>query len=92
MRVFVHTLSGNLVSLEVELYDTTEDVKAKLEEETGISTNNILFIYAGTRLEDDKTLQEYSVLRDGTIDAGMLFPSLSYKSRFLSDSASHSLV
>lgn len=67
MQIFVKTLSGKHVTLEVEPTDRIEDVKAKIEDKEGILPENQLLYFAGELLEDGKTLQDYGVQKDYTL-------------------------
>ena len=67
MQIFVKTLSGKHITLEVEPTDKIEDVKLKIEDKEEISTDIQRLIFAGKVLEEDNTLQDYSIQKDSTI-------------------------
>ncbi len=66
MQIFVKTITGKEISLNVEPDETIEHVKRQIEEKTGIGGNQRL-VFNGKRLEDDRTLASYSIKKDSTI-------------------------
>ena len=67
MRIFVKTLTGKHINIEVEPYDRTEDVKEMIQEIEGIPPCEQRLIFDGKQLEDGNTLQDYGIQRDSTL-------------------------
>ena len=71
--VFIKTLTGQTIAMEVQLDERILNMKARVEEKEGIPKDQQRLFFGGQHLQDDRTLSDYNIRNEDTIHMVLRF-------------------
>ena len=67
MQIFIKSLSGKTITLDVDPYESIISIKNKIQIKENVSIENQKLIYINKILRDDKTLKDYDIFCESTL-------------------------
>ena len=67
MKISITPIKGATFTLDVEPFDTILTIKQKIQDTMHMPVAEQRIIFAGKKLEDDRTLSDYNIMRESTL-------------------------
>ena len=67
MQIFIKTLTGRTLAINVNSNDSVESVKLEIEKTEGVPVHEQKLIFAGQILQNDRCLSDYNVQKESTL-------------------------
>ncbi|KAK7291490.1 hypothetical protein RIF29_06672 [Crotalaria pallida] len=77
MQIFVKSLSGKTITVEVDRSETIGEVKAKIEAKTRVPVKKQCLSWCGKTLRDEFAVSYYNIFKESTLHLSVIFPCCS---------------
>ena len=67
IQIFIKTLTGQTITLQVEGSGTVEDIKSEIQYKKNIPMDDQKLIFKGMQLENHSKLTDYDIQRESTL-------------------------
>jgi ubiquitin len=67
MQIFIKSLTGKCITLDVDQAESISSIKTKIAEKEGITPAEQRLIFGGKQLDDERTLSDYNITKESTI-------------------------
>ena len=71
MTIFVRMPTGEIINIQVHATDTFKIIKGYIKNKAGIPRNQQRLIFADADLEDDRTVADYNIQKESTLDLAL---------------------